>query len=324
VSTPKSATIRREAKTTGIGISAFPEKDNVLVTYVFEGSPAALVGLAPGDRITAVDGQKISDAVRSIAGDEGTSVVLTVKKATGQEQELTVVRKKYSTVRPEELKLLDEDTAMLTVHTFDLTYNSDRVESLMKKVGSRKNLILDLRGNGGGAVYNLQHLLACFLPAEAEIGTFISRRVVDEYRKETGNYGNNLVDIAKWATRKVRVGRRTSSPRFTGNIAVLVDGGSGSASEMAAAALKELRGASLIGSKTAGAVLVSVIAPVGQGFTLQYPLSDYVTIQGKRLEGDGVLPDSPVESQPFRLPNIPDNAIAKAQEIFKDLALKRG
>jgi len=323
VSTPKSATGRREAKTTGIGISAFPEKDSVLITYVFEGSPAALVGLQAGDRIVAVNGEKVSDGVKSVAGDEGTSVTITVKKLDGEEQEITVTRKKYSTVRPEELRLLDEETAMLTVHTFDLTYNAERVETLLKKVGTRKNLILDLRSNGGGAVYNLQHLLGCFLPADAEIGTFISRRVVEDYRKQTGNYGTNLTEIAKWAPRKVRVGRKPSIPRFTGNVAVLVNNGSGSASEIAAAALRDLRSAPVVGSKTAGAVLVSVIAPVGEGFTLQYPLSDYVTIQGKRLEGEGVTPDHVVEMPPFRIPSVPDLAVSKAVDLLRELALKR-
>jgi C-terminal processing protease CtpA/Prc len=64
-------------------------------------------------------------------------------------------------------------------------------------------------------------------------------------------------------------------------------------------------------------VLVSVIMPVGDGFSLQYPLSDYITIQGVRLEGNGVKPDVIVEDAPARLPGQPDLTLLKAVELTK-------
>jgi carboxyl-terminal processing protease len=312
--------VRREAKNTGIGIGVAPDNGAMMITYVYAGSPAAKVGLNPGDRILEVNGKAISAGVQSIAGEEGSTVEIKVQKATGKIEDLSLVRKKYSTVKPEEFTLVDPDTAMLTVHTFDLTYNADRVETLVRKGIGKRNFILDLRGNGGGAVYNLQHLLSCFLAKDVEIGTFISRRVVEDYKEKTGKPGTDLADIANFAKRKVKVTPKSDVPRFVGNMVVLVNGSSGSASEMAAAALREVGGATIIGRKSAGAVLVSIIAPLTSGFTLQYPLSDYVTIKGLRLEGKGVTPDIEVNQPAFLIPNTPDTAVAKAQEVFQRIA----
>jgi len=320
LNTPKATSVRREAKNTGIGIGVAPDNGAMMITYVYAGSPAAKVGLNPGDRILEVNGKAISAGVQSIAGEEGSTVEIKVQKASGKIEDLSLVRKKYSTVKPEEFTLVDPDTAMLTVHTFDLTYNADRVETLVRKGIGKRNFILDLRGNGGGAVYNLQHLLSCFLAKDVEIGTFISRRVVEDYKEKTGKPGTDLADIANFAKRKVKVTPKSDVPRFVGNLVVLVNGSSGSASEMAAAALREVGGATIIGRKSAGAVLVSIIAPLTSGFTLQYPLSDYVTIKGLRLEGKGVTPDIEVNQPAFLIPNTPDTAVAKAQEVFQRIA----
>jgi len=66
-----------------------------------------------------------------------------------------------------------------------------------------------------------------------------------------------------------------------------------------------------------------VIVPASNGFMLQYPLSDYVTIEGQRLEGTGIKPDIEVtETKPYRLPNEPDLALEKALDAFKTWASK--
>ncbi|MER3497107.1 MAG: hypothetical protein C4320_10375, partial [Armatimonadota bacterium] len=96
-----------------------------------------------------------------------------------------------------------------------------------------------------------------------------------------------LTDVARLTGRKLYPQKNTIPP-FAGNVVVFVNGGSGSASEILAAALKEQLNAPVIGQKSAGAVLVSVIVPATNGFVLQYPLSDFVTPEYRRLEGAGV------------------------------------
>jgi carboxyl-terminal processing protease len=78
---------------------------------------------------------------------------------------------------------------------------------------------------------------------------------------------------------------------FTGKIAVLTNRGSASASEITTAALKEQVGAIQVGQRTAGAVLASTYGRLPEGWSLQYPVSDFVTGKGLRLESNPLAPD---------------------------------
>jgi carboxyl-terminal processing protease len=316
LSTPQATRNRKESRSTGIGISAALEKDAYLVTYVFEGSPAAKVGLVAGDRILTVDGKSAAERI-PLSGEEGKSVTITVRRRDGSEEEMTLVRRRYSTQRPAEVTVLDDDTAVLTVHTFDLTYSADRVETLLKKVSDKPQLIVDLRGNGGGAVANMCHFLNCFLPGTTEIGTYVDRRLANRYEREKGKRTADLVELAKFATRRVKIGQKAQIAPYRGKVAVITNGASGSAAEIAATVLRDELGAAVVGTKTAGAVLISVLVPVGHEFSLQFPLSDYVTMKGERLEGTGIKPTVPVpDLLPYRITDTDDTGIKAAREWF--------
>jgi carboxyl-terminal processing protease len=312
MTTPKQAETRRTGSTVGIGVSSQTTEEGLLIIRVVKGAPAETAGIVPGDIILQVDGKQV-DGIKGIPGEEGTSVRLLVKKADGTSKEVKITRKKFSTVRKEELTWLDPETAKLAVYTFDLSYDRQNVETLMSQAKKSKNIILDLRDNGGGAVVNLEHLLGLFMNPEQAIGTFISRRTVNEYVAETSGKETDLEAIALWSSKnKVRPERNKSMQPYKGNVIVLINGNSGSASEIAAAALQENIGAKVVGTKSAGAVLVSVIVPAAQGYMIQYPLSDYVTIRGRRLEGNGVIPDVEAQDVAIRLPNAKDIALEAA------------
>ena len=321
LNTPRNAEIRATASTVGIGIQTQQTEEGLVIVRTYADGSAAKVGLVPGDIITKVDGKPVN-GISGIPGEEGTTVNITVKRRSGKVDEYNIVRKKFSIKRPEELTMLDEDTAQITIPTFDLTYDADRVSSLMEKVEGKRNLVLDLRDNGGGAVVNLLHLLGHFIPNDTPIGTFISRKTAADYEKATEEKPTDLAKVAAWAKSKLKPMRLDSEKFFKGNVVVLVNGNSGSAAEMAAAALREINTATVIGKKSAGAVLVSVIVPANNGFTLQYPLSDYITIKGDRLEGNGVVPDIEAKDPLVRLPNAPDEAVKKARETFAKLSKK--
>ena len=308
----------------GIGITQQRIDEGTLILRTVTGAPADKAGLVPGDIIVKVDG-KPAEGAKGIAGEEGTSVVLTVKKADGKTQEYTLTRSKFSTKRPEEITEIDKNTAKLSIYTFDLSYDPENVEALMKRASKYKNLILDLRDNGGGAVVNLQHLLGLFLPDDKSIGTFVSRRLATDYMEKTGGSEKEVLKVAEWSRGSERWRDnpnvqvkpfKNTVPRYKGHTAVLVNRFSGSASEMAAAALRDLAGAEVVGTKSAGAVLVSVIVPASNGFTLQYPISDYVTVKGLRIEGNGVVPTAEVEDPKVRLPNTKDPVVEKAASLL--------
>jgi carboxyl-terminal processing protease len=310
--TPAAREARGRTTTVGVGFSARLDAGTLVITNVFPESPAALAGLKPGDVVVEVDG-KAPDSPAVLTGEDGTELAVKVRTAEGDMKELTLKRQQFSTVRRETLTWLDDETAVLRVFTFSRGYGRDNIENLMKDAAKAKYLILDLRSNGGGAVNNLQHLLSLLLPNDTVIGTFISSADARRYVEENGSEASDPIAIAHWSNRKYRTVRRPVAP-FTGRIAVLTNRGSASASEICAAALQENVGAVVVGQRTAGAVLASVFGRLPHGFEMQYPVQDFVTAKGVRLEGNPVRPDAEVSARPEE---GKDPAIEKALELMR-------
>ena len=101
---------------------------------------------------------------------------------------------------------------------------------------------------------------------------------------------------------------------------MLINRGSGSASEICAAALSERASAPLVGTQSAGAVLSSTYAKLSEGFMMQYPLSDYITAKGMRLESNPLKPTHEVKA--VRQGDGPDPAVEKAVEVLKGTHLR--
>jgi carboxyl-terminal processing protease len=315
--TPRASEARRTTSTIGIGIQAQKVEEGLVVRMAFPESPAAAAGIKEGEVIIEVDG-KAPDSPMVLNGDEGTSVMVKIKDADGNIRELKLERKRYSSVRPETLTWKDDETAVLKIWTFANGYNRQNVSKLVQEAsGKAKYLVLDLRNNGGGAVANLRHLLSMLLPDNTVIGTFISRSTVTQYKEKNGVEISDPVELAKFSEAKFRtspVKLDGKEIRFTGKVAVLINRGSGSASEIAAAALRENANAPLLGAKSAGAVLASVYGQLPLKFEVQYPVQDYVTAKLMRLEKNPLVPDIEVE-QPRGASE--DEAIAKAVELLK-------
>jgi carboxyl-terminal processing protease len=308
--TPQAAKQRREGKSVGIGVSLMPRDDGFLVIRVVPKSPADEGKILPGDTLVEANGKAIKQFTDLLGGD-GEPVMLKVKNEKGDMREVKLVRRAFSTVRPEELQWLDKDTALVKVHTFDLSYDADNVERIMKEAAGAKKMIIDLRSNGGGVVLNVQHFLGLLLPQGTSAGTFINKRLVESYETQTKGDPNDLTAVAAWSKDKLKVSRN-DIPHFKGKIAVLVNGGTGSGAEITAATLREHVGASVIGTKSAGAVLVALMAPLPDGWVLLYPVTDYVTPKGYRIEGKGVLPDVEANDPLIPLPGKPDEVVDKA------------
>ncbi len=313
--TPRSAQSRGRTFVVGPGFNARYENETLVVVSVTKDSPAETVGLKAGDVIVEVDG-KAPTSASSLSGDENTELTIKVKREGEEPKELKVQRKRISTVRPETLTMVGDDAAVLRVYTFSTGYDRKNLEKLIGEATTKaKFLVLDLRSNGGGAVNNLQHLLSLLLPPDTAVGTFISKNTFQRYLDETKKDGSNLAEVAAWSERKYKTSKR-EVPHFPGKIAVLTNRASASASEICAAALRENLKAPIVGQQTAGAVLASVYARLPQGFELQHPTSDYVTIKGMRLEGNPLKPDAEVTGRPA---DGKDPVVDKALEMLRQL-----
>lgn len=285
---PRQAQARTMTTFGGIGITADQTPEGLRITSVREDGAAKAAGLAVGDVITKVDGN-VPQSPDVIRGNPGQKRTLEIKSADGQVRTIEIELRAISTVRPEQFERHGDDAVSLRVWTFMNGYSRTRIEGFMQEAQGAKALVLDLRGNGGGAAANLGHLLSLLMPPSTEYGTFINRGLARRYVAANPEAPVTAEAIAKWTDQRLRT-RALNVPHFTGEIAVLINRGSGSASEIAAAALSEQRNAFLVGAPTAGAVLASVFAPLPGGFSLQYPVSDYVTPKGVRIEGNPVRP----------------------------------
>jgi carboxyl-terminal processing protease len=307
--TPYAARVQRTGQGVGLGIQAQAEEGGVRVVSVIPGSPAEKAGLEPGDLITHADGKHIKEPER-LRGEKGTAVRLTIKRKDGTLLELTIVRDEFSTIRKDTLTWIDEKTALLRVHSFAAGYNRELIDQYFEKIAKAEKLILDLRGNGGGQTLNLFHLAGKFFPGGTSLGKFISRDHARQYLEKHPNGTDDPVEVAKEFGLSLSAFGR-GEPPFKGDLVVLVDSGTGSASEILAQAIQEYQRGKVVGSKTAGAVLASTLVNLPAGFALQVPLMEYVSPKGKRLEMTGVTPDVLVEK----------DVVAKDDALLK-IALK--
>lgn len=312
--TPTQAENRNRTTVVSIGVMARPEKSTLIVTTVIPDGPAATAGIKQGDVIIEVDG-KAPESPAVLTGEIGSEVKLKVKSGDA-EKELTLKRASVSNARPETLTWVAEDTAVLRIWTFSRGYNRRNIETLMKEASQKaKYMIIDLRSNGGGSTANLLHLLSLFVKADTDIGTFVGRSTVRDYEKDN-TPSTDPIKIAAAAKNKYRTRKQTLEP-FAGKVAVLINRGSASASEIFATGLREAINAPILGTRSAGAVLASVFGTLPQGFQIQYPVSDYVSIKGVRLEKNPIVPDIEVTGT---AQDGKDPVVEKAVEKLKSAA----
>jgi carboxyl-terminal processing protease len=310
--TPQAATLRRTGPVgAGIGVTAEKCANGLSVTAVTAESSAAKIGIEVGDTIVEVDG-KAPQVPDVLLGTLGSAVKIKVQKKTGDVLTVEVQRGQAPTERKDSLAWPDAETAVLKIHSFSRGYVRKDVEDLVAGAAKAKRLVLDLRSNGGGSTDNLRHLLSLLMPPDTEIGSFINKADAKAFAEKNGVPSTDLAKIAESKTRRYRTSKQRVDP-FLGKVAVIVNRGSASASEICAAALREQRSAPLIGAKTAGAVLASVYGRLPHGFEIQYPVSDYVTAKGMRLEANPLAPDAETAT---RIQDGVDEALKRAIELL--------
>lgn len=310
---PRSTKARTATTAVGPGMNLVTDEKGLRVRSVLPEGPAKEAGIAEKEIITKVNGEKPT-SVEALNGEKGAKFKIEIENEKGEKREIELELKEYSTVRKNTVTWFGEDAALLRVNSFTRGYERANIEELVTEASKAKYLILDLRSNGGGAVNNLRHLLSCLMPEGTAYGTFISRVTAKDFSEAKPGEEATPEKIAEWAPVKAKTAKVKLEP-FKGSIAVLVNRGSASASEICSAALQELRGAKVIGTKTAGAVLASVFRNISEGFSVQYPVSDYVTIKGKRLEKGPVVPDFEVAA--VRQGDGPDPVVEKALEVLR-------
>lgn len=300
---PGDATVEIEVRVNGSG---------VVVTQVAPASDAYKTGVRAGDRLVSLDGQDIAEWVaqsgggddragrlavwqrvfRGLHGPGGSSADLALVDPVGRLRRLRVPRSRDEgeTVTLGNLPPLRVRTSATSLRTragrrvgaiaFSawMAAVSEPVAAAVDAFRGADGIVLDLRGNPGGIAEMIRGISGHFLGTPELIGRAHLRGATLEFRANP--------------RRSTSDGRRVEP--FAGPLALLVDELTASASECLAGGLQSLGRARVFGTQTMGQALPASTRRLPSGDVLMFAVGDFVTSTGRRLEGDGVVPDEVV------------------------------
>ncbi len=265
---------------TGVGMEVGLREKALTVISPLKGSPAEKAGILAGDIIVKIDGKtaagmSVNDAIDLIRGPKGEAVVLTLLREGAPEPlEIRVVRDTI-TIPTIDGELRTDGIYVISLYTFNALSQDLFIKELQKFTGSgAKKLIIDLRGNPGGYLDSAITISSYFVP-EGEM------LLIEDFGKD-----------------KERTVYRSKGFKMLPKnikIAILIDNGSASASEIVAGALSEHKKATLIGTKTFGKGSVQELIPVTKDTSLKITVAKWLTPKGNSISEKGLAPDILVE-----------------------------
>lgn len=288
----------------GIGAALAQDKDTmqVTITKIYEGTPSEEAGLKKDDVIVSADGtdatsMELTDFVKLIRGEEGTTVHLEIYRPSTEETLEFDVERKNVELPSVSSQMLENNIGYIQISEFQ-SKTAEQFESALSSLKDQgaQSLIVDVRGNGGGLVDSVVAILDDILPE----GTVVYTE--DKYgnRQDYTSSGDTYLDMP---------------------IAVLVDQNSASASEIFAGAIKDYNYGTLIGTKTFGKGIVQTVFSLPEGDAIKITTAKYFTPDGNYIHGVGIEPDIELEYQFMGGENDEysvdfDNQIQKAIEVL--------
>ena len=254
----------------GIGAIIFKRPgEGVIINEPYQGSPAVKAGLQPGDMILSIDGQDVFDLESAecserMKGKPGTSVNFKIKKVrSGDTVNVDVVRERIHLPDIEYAGMLNDSTGYIRLTGFTTGAAQDMRDEVvrLKKEGMRR-MVLDLRGNGGGAMNEAVDIASIFLPRNTLV---VSAK------------GRNNAKVAEYRTMFEPVD--TAMP-----LLVLIDGASASSAEIVAGAIQDLDRGTIMGTRSYGKGLVQTIRPLPYNGQLKVTTARYYTPSGRCVQ----------------------------------------
>ncbi len=292
----------------GAMLGADIEKDEITIVSTVEGAPADKAGLKGGDKIIAIDGEsygasRLTEASMYVKnGEEGTTFVLTIEREGKGQFDVTVTREKVIK-KSVESKMLDNEIGYIKITGFESkielaekdTYDEFVEHLLALNSAGMKKMVIDLRDNPGGDLRVVCNIADAILPKG------IITYTEDKYGKQEFIYSDN---------------EELNIP-----IAVIVNGGSASASEVLTGALKDHKKATVVGTKTYGKGIVQGVFPFSDGSGMSITTARYFTPSGVCIHEIGIEPDFNVELDSKKalseLSLSEDTQLKKAIEVLK-------
>ena len=260
----------------GVGIEVVASDGMVKILRPIDGSPAERAGLRAGDQIVRIDGSDIgadlAGAIARMRGASGSLVKLTIRRAGVQGVVDYTLRRAQVEVHSVLQETLEPGYGYLRITTFSETTPEDvgRAITRLKRdnPGGLKGLVLDLRNNPGGVL---------------EAGVAVADDFLDS--------GVIVTADGRTAEARFRMDATPGDLIDGAPLVVLVNGGSASASEIVAGALKDHGRALLVGRRTYGKGSVQTVMPLTHGGAVKLTTSRYFTPSGTSIHGKGIIPD---------------------------------
>jgi carboxyl-terminal processing protease len=296
--------ISSSGRYSGVGIELSIEDEQVVVIAPFEGSPAALAGIRSGDIIVTIDGipvntSTLADTIGRMRGAEGTSVKMGIMREGNPEPMLFTLKRSRVELHSVRAEMLESGYAYVRISQFSETTGDDlnaALKNLRKHNGTPlKGLVLDMRDNPGGVLEAAVSVADTFL--DSGVIVTAKGRTPDSKFEMSATPGDAL----------------NGAP-----IVVLVNGGSASASEIVAGALKDQHRAKLMGRTTFGKGSVQTIIPLSDDRAVKLTTSLYYTPSGVSINHRGIAPDIELERDP-KQPAIPPPADAPLLQRDPDI-----
>ena len=279
----------------GLGIEVTQENGFVKVVSPIEGTPADRAGVQPGDFITAVDGESVigltlNEAVDLMRGPVGSDITLTITREGTPDPFDVKLTRETITISPVKSRL-EDGVVVLRLATFNEQTYPELEKQLKTEVEAAGGMdkvtgfVVDLRNNPGGLLNQAISVVDAFLDS----GEIVSTRGRDP--RDSERYNAEPGDLAQ------------GKP-----MAVVINGGSASASEIVAGALKDHHRAVIIGTQSFGKGSVQTIMPVQGEGAIRLTTARYYTPSGRSIQALGVAPDIIVEQR------LPEETAAATEE----------
>ncbi|MFC3675927.1 S41 family peptidase [Ferrovibrio xuzhouensis] len=300
----QEARVQTRGEFGGLGIEVTQENGLVKVVSPIDDTPAQKAGLLPGDLITHLDGapvmgKPLQEAIEKMRGAPNTSIVLTVRRGVDASAKIFDVKLTRAVIKTQVVRSHREgEFAYVRITSFNEHTTQDMtaaIDKLKTEMGpALKGYIIDLRENPGGLLDQAISVSDAFLNQ----GEIVSTRSLRPNAEEGQRYNAKRGDIAD------------GKP-----IAVLVNGGTASASEIVSGALQDHHRAIIVGNTTFGKGLVQTMIPLGEFGGMKITTAGYFTPSGRSIDKVGITPD--VEAW-----NERDHLIAAALKARRELTDK--
>lgn len=270
----EAETFEESLNNTFSGIGAELGKDakgNIQVIAPIAGTPAEKAGIKAKDLIATINGKttagmSVDDAVQNIRGKAGTQVKLQLVRGGTEAVDVTITRETIQ-VPSVTYKTLANNVGYIRLSTF-ATDTPQRISEAANALKNSSSIILDMRNNPGGAVDSAVAAASQWLPE--------GKLIMQEKQ------GSTVLQTYRSTGPGILSGKKT---------VVLVNGGSASASEIVAAALKDNKQAYLIGEKTYGKGVVQQLIDLRDGGQLKVTIASWYRPNGKDINKQGIKPD---------------------------------